>query len=89
NYDGLKWVNVGTGKDISIAELAELMSDAIDFKGQLKYDSSKPDGTLLKRLDTTFINELGWEPKISLKDGIKMTFDHVKQHGYERIAPTL
>lgn len=89
NYDGLKWVNVGTGKDISIAELAEIMADAIDYKGVLKYDSSKPDGTILKRLDTSFINSLGWSPKISLKEGIKATFDHVIKNGFERIKPVI
>jgi len=69
-----EFVNIGTGKDITIKELAELMSDIIGFKGNSKWDKSKPNGTPQKLLDVSRINNLGWQAKTSLRDGIKMTY---------------
>ena len=74
NYDGDIPLNVGCGEDISIRELAQRVADAVGFLGELKWDSTKPDGTPQKLLDTTKINTLGWKPKISLKDGIFSTY---------------
>ena len=71
----LTYLNVGTGRDISIKELAELIANLIGFKGSIYWDDSKPDGTPKKQLDTTRINNLGWYPQISLVDGIKSTID--------------
>ena len=71
----LFYLNVGTGKDISIKELASLISELIGFKGDIYWDKSKPDGTPKKLLDTTRINNLGWFPKIKLKDGLKKTIN--------------
>jgi GDP-L-fucose synthase len=70
NYDDPEIVNVGTGTDLSIREVALLIKDSIGFDGELVFNSSKPDGTPRKLMDTTRINNLGWYPKISLKDGI-------------------
>ena len=75
NGDPLHYLNVGTGKDISIKELANLIAHLVDFKGKIKWDLSRPDGTLKKQLDISRIRNLGWEPKISLLDGLKKTID--------------
>ncbi|HEY6218871.1 MAG TPA: GDP-L-fucose synthase [Gemmatimonadaceae bacterium] len=63
-------VNVGAGKDISIAELASLVKEIVGYEGRIEYDRSKPDGTPRKLLDVTRMTSLGWEPRISLRDGI-------------------
>ena len=67
----LFYLNAGTGVDITIKELAILISEITDFKGQILWDSTKPDGTFKKLLDISRIKSIGWEPKISLKEGIK------------------
>ena len=74
NYDGNEIINVGVGKDISIKELAELISDVVGYKGEIIYDTSKPDGMPVKRLDVSRINSLGWYAKTSLKEGIEKTY---------------
>jgi len=74
NYDSSEIVNVGCGKDISIGEVALLIKDIIGFTGELKFDSSKPDGTPRKLLDTSKIESLGWKAEISLKDGLTSTY---------------
>ena len=68
-------INVGAGKEISIARLAELIQDAIQYDGELKFDHSKPDGTPRKLLDISRLQSLGWRPKTRLVDGIKYTVD--------------
>ena len=70
-------LNVGTGKDISIKILSELVSEIVGFEGVTNWDSSKPDGTPRKLLDISRIKELGWEPTISLRDGIKRTVKEI------------
>ena len=75
NYDDDAPINVGWGRDISIADLAVLIAQIIGFEGQIQWDSSKPDGTPRKLLDTTKINSLGWVPAISLQDGIESTYE--------------
>ena len=67
-------VNVGTGKDISIQELAELVAELVGYQGKLVNDLSKPDGTLLKRTDITLISQSGWSPQIGLREGIAQTY---------------
>ena len=71
----LTWLNVGSGKEISIRNLAEKISDLIEYKGKIIWDKEKPDGTPRKLLDTSRIRSLGWEPKISLKNGIKLAIE--------------
>jgi GDP-L-fucose synthase len=73
-YDSSDIVNVGVGKDISIAELAELVKDVIGYEGEVIFDSSKPDGTPQKLLDISRLNSVGWKANISLKEGIKLTY---------------
>ena len=69
-YDSPEIINVGCGEDVSIRELAELICDVVGFRGELKWDRSKPDGTPRKLLDISRIKNLGWEPTIALRDGI-------------------
>ncbi|HZY24686.1 MAG TPA: GDP-L-fucose synthase [Bacteroidales bacterium] len=68
-------INIGTGKDLTIKDLAIMIKDVVGFKGQLKWDNSKPDGTYRKLLDVSKINKLGWKEKISLGDGIKEIYN--------------
>lgn len=69
------YLNVGTGHDLTIKALAELVKTTIAFKGSLVWDSSKPDGTFRKLLDVTKLNTLGWKEKIELEEGIKMVYE--------------
>ena len=78
NYDGDIPLNVGCGQDVTIMELAETISRVTGFKGTLKWDTSKPDGTPQKLLDTTRINHLGWAPSIGLEAGIRSTYEWFK-----------
>lgn len=74
NYSDLEHVNVGSGKEVSIKELAELLKEVVGFKGELIWDSTKPDGTPRKLMDTSKLVGLGWTPKISLRDGLVDTY---------------
>lgn len=74
NYSDLDHVNVGSGKEVSIKELAELVKEVVGFKGELIWDSTKPDGTPRKLMDTSKLVGLGWTPKISLRDGLVDTY---------------
>lgn len=69
-----EFVNIGTGKDTTIRELAESVKEAVGFDGELIFDSSKPDGTPRKLLDVSLLNSLGWQAKTSFKDGLKMAY---------------
>jgi GDP-L-fucose synthase len=73
-YDDPLPVNVGWGEDITIAELVRLIAAIVGFKGEVRYDTSKPDGTPRKLLDVSRLQALGWSPKISLRDGIAQTY---------------
>lgn len=74
NYDDTEFVNVGVGTDLSIKELALLIKEIVGFDGELSFDTSKPDGTPRKLMDVNKLNSLGWKAKISLKDGIRSTY---------------
>lgn len=73
-HESEQLINVGWGEDVSIAELAALVVDAVGFKGELRYDATKPDGTPRKLLDTTRLKATGWQPRVVLKDGIAATY---------------
>lgn len=77
NYNEAMPINIGTGSDISILELALLIKKISGYQGQLKFDTSKPEGIKAKMLDVTRIHNLGWEHKIKLEEGIKMEFDRL------------
>lgn len=81
NYNQPETINVGTGVDISIKDLALLIKKITGFKGDLEWNSSMPDGTYRKLLDVSKINNLQWKAKINLTDGIKLTYDwYIKNH---------
>ena len=73
NYSGESHLNVGSGEEISIRDLANLIAKEVGFEGQIIWDNSKPDGTPRKLLDSSKLNELGWKPQISLIEGIRNT----------------
>ena len=75
NYSDMEPVNIGIGEDISIADFAEQIGEVVGYSGKIGYDESKPDGTMLKRLDVSKINSLGWSASISLSDGLKSTYE--------------
>jgi GDP-L-fucose synthase len=79
NYNSPEIVNIGSGEDISILELAELVQSTVGFHGKIEKDSSKPDGTPRKLMDVTKIHSLGWKHKIRLKDGISSVYQEVKE----------
>lgn len=83
-YEGTDWFNVGTGEDISIKELALLIKEIVGFEGELKFDTSKPDGTPRKLMDVSKIHQVGWKHKISLEEGIAAVYEEVKQKGFEK-----
>jgi GDP-L-fucose synthase len=66
-------INVGTGQDVTIRELAEHVKAAVGYSGGIEFDASKPDGTPRKLLDVSLINRLGWEPRIALDEGLRRT----------------
>jgi GDP-L-fucose synthase len=74
HYDLRDIINVGTGEDISIADLARLVGEAVGYSGAVEFDSSRPDGTPRKLLDVTRLNRLGWHAQISLSEGIRQTY---------------
>ena len=82
NYEEIgEFVNVGTGKEISIKELAETIAKVVGYTGELNWDTSKPNGTPRKLLDVSCLKRLGWEAKISLKDGITLALqDYINRH---------
>ena len=84
-YNDKGFVNVGTGTDITIKDLALTIKEIVGFEGELTFDSTKPDGTPRKIMDVTKINTLGWKHKIELKDGIKMVYDEVKHFDFQTI----
>lgn len=75
NYDGDGQINVGTGEDAAIRDIAAAVADAVGFAGATEWDLSKPDGTPQKRLDVSRIESLGWRPRIGLDAGIRQTVD--------------
>ena len=78
NYDAPdigEFVNIGVGEDLTIRELAELIGDIVGYKGEIVYDTTKPDGTPQKLLDVSRLRRLGWKARISLRDGIEQTYE--------------
>ena len=72
-------INVGTGKELTIRELSELVVKAVGFEGTVEFDASKPDGTMRKLIDVTKLHSLGWTHKVEIEDGVKKLFDWYKE----------
>jgi GDP-L-fucose synthase len=80
HYDGKELVNIGTGEDLTIRELAETIKEVVCFEGDLEFDSSKPDGTPRKLMDVSKLHSLGWKHSTNLKEGIVMAYaDYLKK----------
>lgn len=79
-HDQPQLINIGSGEEISVRELAHLVSNTVGFEGELRWDTSKPDGTPRKRLDTSRLFALGWRPKVDLAAGLKLAYDDFLRH---------
>jgi GDP-L-fucose synthase len=79
NYESSEHINVGVGEDICLKDLANIIANIVGYTHQINWDTSKPNGTLQKVLNIDKIKNLGWEPTISLYDGIKQTFEWYKK----------
>jgi len=75
-------INVGAGKDMSIGELAKTLKKVIGFGGKIEFDSSKPDGSLRKLMDSARLNSLGWTPEVKLERGLTLTYENYLQELY-------
>lgn len=76
NYDGELHVNIGTGEEVSISKLAEIIGEVIGYRGELKFNSNMPDGTPRKLCDVSKLHELGWSHKVELRKGIKLAYKY-------------
>ena len=83
SYNGVETVNIGTGEDVSIKELAETIMKIVGFEGSLIFDASKPDGAPRKLLDVSKINNLGWKHQTSLENGIQKTLNWIQKNNFE------
>lgn len=81
SYNEPEFVNVGSGTEVSIAQLADMMKEVVGFQGRIRFDSSYPDGTPRKIVDIRRISKLGWSPKIDLKEGLERTYAWATQTG--------
>ena len=84
NYNEPELVNIGTGADVTIKELAETIADLTGFKGRLVWDSSKPDGTPRKLMNVSKLHSLGWTHSLSLREGLQKVYQEVKAHGFDK-----
>jgi GDP-L-fucose synthase len=75
NYDDDKPINIGTGLDISILELSELMKEVVGFEGSIRWNTDIPDGTFRKLLDVSKLNSLGWKSQFDLASGVRKTYE--------------
>jgi GDP-L-fucose synthase len=85
-YDKPETLNVGTGEDVTIRELAYTMAKVVGYKGEIVFDASKPDGTPRKVLDVSKVKALGWEPQISLEIGLKLAYEWALKAGAFNVA---
>jgi GDP-L-fucose synthase len=88
NYDGPTPINVGTGSDVTVRELAELVARTVGFTGTIEHDTAKPDGTPQKLLDVSLINSLGWKAQIGLAEGVAATYASYRSDPQLRTSPS-
>ena len=79
HYSGSEHVNIGTGTDLSIRELAEMIARIVGFEGEIRHDLSKPDGTPRKLMDVSKLHQLGWKHSIDLEQGIKQVYEDFRK----------
>ena len=77
-YNDNEVINVGVGKDVSIKELVGHIVDVIEYEGEIKWDTSKPEGMRQRLLDTTKLEKLGWKPVTSIDQGLQLTYEYFK-----------
>lgn len=82
-YDDAEPINIGSGSDISITELIHIIREEINYEGEVNFDISKPDGTILKLLDISKIKSLGWAPKIKIREGIRKAIKEIETSNWE------
>ena len=87
NYDAEEIINVGTGQDLTIRELCEMVCEAVGYKGEIAFDPSMPDGTPRKLLDVSHLRSLGWSPSIPLRQGIASTYDSFVKQSQVAVDP--
>ncbi|MGH9457653.1 MAG: NAD-dependent epimerase/dehydratase family protein, partial [Thermoanaerobaculia bacterium] len=87
-YEEPETINVGTGEDVTIAELAQLMKDVTGYEGRIAFDATKPDGTPRKLLDVSRIRAMGWSAQIPLREGLTTTYAWALESGSLRDAVT-
>ena len=80
NYSDAQFVNIGFGEDITVAELARLVAEIVGFRGEIVYDTSKPDGTPQKLLDVSRLSTIGWKAKVPLREGLAKAYDDFLTH---------
>ena len=85
NYSDKGFVNIGTGDDISILEVAQLIKGIVGYEGTIEHDISKPDGTPRKLMDVSKLAALGWTSTISLESGIRMVYEEVKDYNWTEV----
>jgi GDP-L-fucose synthase len=81
-YDGLELINIGSGVEVTIKELAELIAEVTGFSGEIVWDSTKPDGTPRKLMDVGKLHSMGWSHKISLEEGIRSVYSEVREKAF-------
>ena len=86
NYNDKLFVNIGTGEEVTIKELALLIKEVTGFAGDIKYDSSKPDGTPRKLMDSSRLHNMGWRSKISLKEGLKKAYQYFLKEQEQKVS---
>ena len=85
DYDEAELINIGSGSDISITELINIITEELNYNGEVKFDNSKPDGTMLKLLDISRIKSLGWIPEIKIREGIRKAIKEIEQFNWGKI----
>lgn len=85
HYDQNQIINIGTGEDVTIAELAGMIQQTVEYQGEVVWDSSKPDGTPRKLLDVSKLKSLGWKPRLSLREGIAQTYRWYAENAHKYI----
>ncbi len=85
NYSGEEHVNIGTGKEITIKELAEIVKETVGFEGEIHWNTDMPDGTPRKLLNVEKLHNIGWKEKVSLRDGIRLEYEWYKAQDRESL----